>query len=646
MSSGHRPPLFKRRSVTERGIRMTADPLETDDATSDEMDGAEVPEDEIPSDEHDSSDGSNGPTDESSAGDDVEADDTDSEDADGADEPSEAAAAGADSGVDAEAVDESSDADDEDAPGDASGTDDDGPEEAAAGDGEDEAGTNAADDGAEEAAAGDGEDEAGTNAADDGAEEAAAGDGEDEAGTNADDDGEDATEQPAEEAEAEADAQDDAGAGSKFDTSSADDGESEPETDGADETQDDEPSSPPEASPGADDFAALHPVSAGPPVASDDSLDAAFGGPMSAPPGPPAPMAEPVAEPAPAPAFGEAPAPAPEPVPEAPAESFGFAEPAPATPVTPAAPAPGPELADLAFISSTAIQDTAMLVDLVAVDGVSTAGRDMPVSAPAIDMGEVRARGVATDHAAPGPIADPSGAVTRLVEENRALRETLTGISSVIVQLENPLMPAIVGDGFVIPAHRVTEFVRIGRQLHSEGLVHARSGNLSIISAEHPGLVHATRTGAVLGQLDETQIVTSRLGAGAPPGATSGWHIHEVMLALGSLEFEGPAACVHTHGPFTTALSLDDQIYVLEPVDLEGAADLPQVAIVDQDERTNVFLRQLTEGVQISQSRIVVVRGHGAYAMGPDLQTAWRWASTLEHSMKIQWLARMNGSPV
>lgn len=286
---------------------------------------------------------------------------------------------------------------------------------------------------------------------------------------------------------------------------------------------------------------------------------------------------------------------------------------------------------------------------LAAAESASTMGRGETAAPAALEPREAMAQAQAQAFAAANAPTDEDLAAQNadLRATNEDLRQTLAGASTVIDALETPPMPPVVGPDFVIPAHRVTEFVRIGRQLHREGLVHGRSGNLSIMSPEHPGMVHASRAGCALGQLDETQIVTGRLGQPAPEGATSDWRIHEVLLAIGALEHDGPAACLHVHPAHTTALSLDPDAFLLEPIDDEGATDLPQVAIVDADPRhPEQFLRQLTEGVQLSGNRAVVVRGHGAYTMGPDLQTAWRWAATLEHSMRVLWLSRMMGLDV
>jgi ribulose-5-phosphate 4-epimerase/fuculose-1-phosphate aldolase len=49
------------------------------------------------------------------------------------------------------------------------------------------------------------------------------------------------------------------------------------------------------------------------------------------------------------------------------------------------------------------------------------------------------------------------------------------------------------------------------------------------------------------------------------------------------------------------------------------------------------------EALQQGGMRCIVVRGHGAYAVGADLTQAWANASMVEHSMRVALLARQAG---
>ena len=238
----------------------------------------------------------------------------------------------------------------------------------------------------------------------------------------------------------------------------------------------------------------------------------------------------------------------------------------------------------------------------------------------------------------------PMSEVDALRNENESLRNAVTGATGIIEDLDTPPMPPIVGENFVVPSHVVSDFVRIGRQLQREGLCHATSGSISILSLDEPNLVHMTRAGSSLGQLDERNIVSGRLGEKAPFGAGDAWRLHTILLAVTSLEHNGRAACAHLPAPYSTAMSLEQDLFVLRPKDSSGKERFDSVVIVDSDDVTeDDFLRQLSEGLQQSNCKAIVVRGGGVYAVGADFNDAWDNAAAIEHSMKIAYLTRLAG---
>ncbi len=241
-------------------------------------------------------------------------------------------------------------------------------------------------------------------------------------------------------------------------------------------------------------------------------------------------------------------------------------------------------------------------------------------------------------------VATPMAEVEALRAENESLRNAVSNATNLIDEMDSQPMPPIVGDGFVVPAHVVGDFVRTGRHLQREGLCHATVGSISMLSLDQPNLVHITREDSPLGMLDERHIISGRLGEGTPSGAGDAWRIHTILLAVTSLENSGRAACAHLPAPYTTAMSLEQDLFILRPPDLAGKARFESVVIVDSDDVSEEdFLRQLSEGVQQSKCKAIVVRGGGVYAVGADFNEAWDNAAAIEHSMKIAYLARLAG---
>ena len=94
-------------------------------------------------------------------------------------------------------------------------------------------------------------------------------------------------------------------------------------------------------------------------------------------------------------------------------------------------------------------------------------------------------------------------------------------------------------------------------------------------------------------------------------------------------------------GAHTTAASCEKDLILCSPIDEIGKKQLGKIVIVDpDDENPDDFLRQTAEALKQGGSKCVVIRGHGAYCVGADLDDAWANAAMLEHSMRIVLLAR------
>jgi ribulose-5-phosphate 4-epimerase/fuculose-1-phosphate aldolase len=166
-------------------------------------------------------------------------------------------------------------------------------------------------------------------------------------------------------------------------------------------------------------------------------------------------------------------------------------------------------------------------------------------------------------------------------------------------------------------------------------------GTIAMLHPGMPGVMLSTKKGTLLPRLDERGITGGRLGQNPPAEATSDWRILEVLLASKSLDTGGPAACIHMHGAFTTAASCEKDLILCTPIDEVGKKELGKIIIVDPDEENpDDFLRQTADALKQGGMKCVVIRGHGAYSLGADLDDAWANAAMLEHSMKIVLLAR------
>jgi ribulose-5-phosphate 4-epimerase/fuculose-1-phosphate aldolase len=238
-------------------------------------------------------------------------------------------------------------------------------------------------------------------------------------------------------------------------------------------------------------------------------------------------------------------------------------------------------------------------------------------------------------------ISASSNKIQNLEHEINRLRAALSGSAEVISEIEEQPMPPVVGPDYVVPSHMVADFVRIGRQLHKEGLVHADVGAVAILNPDEAGLMHTSSKGAILGQMTERHIASGRLGQTAPENAPEEWRMLEVLVASKSFQIKGPAACIYTHPPYATAISCEKDLIVLKPIDSEGITHLGNIVIVEPDaDNPDEYLRHLAEALKQGNMKAVVVRGHGVFSTGADFDEAWRWASVIEHSMRVLMHAR------
>ena len=231
--------------------------------------------------------------------------------------------------------------------------------------------------------------------------------------------------------------------------------------------------------------------------------------------------------------------------------------------------------------------------------------------------------------------------IARLSAEVERLRNSMTGAADIIEEMENPPMPPVVHEDLVIGAHIVADMARMARQLDRDKLVRASMGTIAMLHPDRLDVLISTKNKALLPRMNEQDLCAGKLNADPPRGAPTDWRVLEVLLASTSIVTGGPAAVIHCHGPYSTAVSCEKDLVLMQPIDNLGKDNIGKVIIVDpDDENPREYLRQVAEALNQGGMRCVVIRGNGAYAVGADLDQAWANAAMLEHSMKIVMLAR------
>ena len=238
-------------------------------------------------------------------------------------------------------------------------------------------------------------------------------------------------------------------------------------------------------------------------------------------------------------------------------------------------------------------------------------------------------------------LVEKEAEIARLSAEVERLRSSMVGAADIIEELENPPMPPIVTEDLVIGDYIVADMARMARQLDRDELIRASMGSIAMLHPDRLEVLISTKHSAMLPRMNERDICASKLGGEPPRGAPEDWRVLEVLLASASLVTGGPAAVIHSYGPYTTAISCEKDLVLMQPLDEIGKQYIGKIIIVDPDpDNPEEFLRQVAEALQQGGMRCVVIRGSGAYAVGADLDQAWANAAMLEHSMKVVMLTR------
>jgi len=181
------------------------------------------------------------------------------------------------------------------------------------------------------------------------------------------------------------------------------------------------------------------------------------------------------------------------------------------------------------------------------------------------------------------------------------------------------------------------QFQEIGRDLYVAGLVSSHGGNLSVRFGDR---IIIKRRGAMLGRLKEGDLVETGLEK-----ADSGVLLASTELVVHrAIYLATPAlAIVHAHPRTAIALSLSREEIV--PIDNEGSYLLHKVPVVAAE-----FASGSAEMVErlpavLQQYKVVMLRGHGCFAIGQTLDEAFQWVSCLEESCQIVLAAKTIGEP-
>ena len=181
------------------------------------------------------------------------------------------------------------------------------------------------------------------------------------------------------------------------------------------------------------------------------------------------------------------------------------------------------------------------------------------------------------------------------------------------------------------------QFCEIGRDLYEAGMISSHGGNISVRLGDR---VVIKRRGAQLGRLKPHDLIETRLDkndSGVTLASTE-------LLAHRTIYMQTPALAIcHCHPRTAIAFSLTRDEIV--PIDNEASYLLKKVPVIWEEfaSGTPEMANKLAKALQ--SYKIVMLRGHGSFAIGQTLDEAFFWSSTLEEACQIMLIAKQINEP-
>ncbi|PKL51138.1 MAG: fuculose phosphate aldolase [Candidatus Riflebacteria bacterium HGW-Riflebacteria-2] len=172
------------------------------------------------------------------------------------------------------------------------------------------------------------------------------------------------------------------------------------------------------------------------------------------------------------------------------------------------------------------------------------------------------------------------------------------------------------------------DFQLTGEDLFVAGLNNSHSGNMSV---RNNRMMAITRSGAMLHRLEYSDIIETLIDGedSQTPLASRERLVHRAIYLQ-----TGANAIVHAHPPHLIALSLHCKNFM--PIDAEGQyffkRGIPVIEVTNAIASEEVAAKVVPV---LREFPMVIVRGHGTFAIGDSLEDGFHFTSSLEHSARI-----------
>lgn len=184
------------------------------------------------------------------------------------------------------------------------------------------------------------------------------------------------------------------------------------------------------------------------------------------------------------------------------------------------------------------------------------------------------------------------------------------------------------------------KLVEYGKRLMAERLVTGPGGN---ISAKEGNIIYLSPSGLAFDEMGPEDYVGMDLTTGevveGEGRTTSEFLVHMACYRKRS----DIGAVVHTHPPYTVALSSSGHhIKAMFPdFHIYTHSKTPHIDYI------TVNTQELADAVEkvVGDASVIVLRNHGAVAIGSHLKEAYYRMASLEEGAQVQWLSLQVGKP-
>lgn len=185
---------------------------------------------------------------------------------------------------------------------------------------------------------------------------------------------------------------------------------------------------------------------------------------------------------------------------------------------------------------------------------------------------------------------------------------------------------------------RIYEMFReIGEDLYTAQMISSHGGNLSIRLGDR---VIIKRRGAQLGRLKPHDLIETGLeknDSGVALASTE-------LLVHRTIYLNTPALAIcHCHPRTAVAFSFSRDELV--PIDNEASYLLKKVPVIMEEFASGTPQMAHKVAEALKNYKIIMLRGHGSFAIGQTLDEAFHWSSTLEESCQMELAAKLINEP-